>query len=125
MSAEAHYNRSLPQRKMSRQFTDEEKIIFRLGVYEGEARVKYRLSLARRANKCLWDELEALDVVDPLVHVKLSLAEVEELIGLLSLSLYTGSKTGFRRRCKDWQRRLTAKLAQAREIRIESIENED
>lgn len=73
-------NVGLPRAK---QFTPDERLIYRLGFMNAEAATQHKLQILQTANARLWEQLVALDHMDPIVKVELSVSEAAAAINML------------------------------------------
>lgn len=99
----------------TRYFSDHDKLLFRAGVAEGEARLRLRLRLLETTNKRLWEQLCELDKLEPLVDVRATIAEAKMLMRALKAgnAHRAGKGALSRRRASKW---LEQKIADAQII---------
>lgn len=70
-----------PKRKVSKA----DEAFYKLGVLDGEARLAQTISLLKKTNRVLFDELTRLDKADPLMAtgVTISFSDVERILECL------------------------------------------
>ena len=107
-----------------RRFTEHDKLLFRAGVLEGERRVQYRLALLETTNRRLWEQLCELDKREPLVDVRMSMREAEDVLSAMTKYKMhtTGPGAKKYKAAANWLRK---KVAFAREIELELLDSLD
>ncbi len=66
--------------RKTRKITETDRAFYKLGLQEGENRLKRTLELLKTTNARLWDELCRLDETEPRVGVLLSFKTINQVI---------------------------------------------
>lgn len=72
-------------RQTKREISETDQAFYKLGVMDGEDRLKRTIKLLKTTNRALWDELTRLDRAEPLASsgVTISFADMERIIEIL------------------------------------------